>query len=98
LLDSNGEPAALKSGVATSDRYPGQRVTLFTNAAGRFAAEGLAPGPWSISFGDIPPATYTFVIPGSATGLFDAETMQPDGAAHHEPIQVWTSTIISEAQ
>lgn len=98
LLDSNGEPAALKSGVATSDRYPGQRVTLFTNAAGRFAAEGLAPGTWSISFGDTPPATYTFVIPGSATGLFDAETMQPDGAAHHEPIEVWTSTIISEAQ
>ena len=79
---------ALQSGVATSAKYPNQRVTLFTNSKGRFAAEGLAPGTWNIALGADGPA-YTFVVPETATGLFDAETLIPDGIPDLQPLEDW---------
>lgn len=100
LLDREGKPATLKSGIATSPAHPAHTVQVFTNAAGRFAAEGLAPGAWRISLQDAD--TYSFTIPESATGLHDAASLMPDGADHPAtpapPSDHWPATLISEAQ
>src|SRR5438067_10384520 len=50
LLRANREPLALTIGVARplENRTQNTTVAVFTNQAGRFVAEGLAPGIWLI--------------------------------------------------
>ena len=49
LQDANGEPIPLLAGTAREANKPdGRKIELFTNRAGRFGAQGLAPGRWVI--------------------------------------------------
>lgn len=97
LLTMQGNPAALQSGVATSPAHPGHSVQVFTNAAGRFAAEGLAPGAWHIALAD--GTAYAFSIPEGTAGLYDAASLVPDGAARPEaPPEHWPATLLTEDQ
>ena len=78
LLLATGEPVALLSGAARSVREPDRQVAIFTNASGRFGAEGLAPGKWEIEVdAGAQPTIYVIDIPASVDGLFDAGTLRP---------------------
>lgn len=75
---ANGEPAALSSGVARSAQFPDRIVTIFTNGSGRFGAEGLAPGNWTLEVATPgQPTLYEFAIPPGTNGLFDAGHLHP---------------------
>lgn len=95
LLDANGKPVSLQQGRASSTDYPKALITVFTNSAGKFAAEGLAPGAWTITVAD---ADYSFTIPASTTGLFNADVLMPDGATPQEPPSQWPATLLTDAQ
>lgn len=77
LLDAQGNPVPLQAAKATSPAHPGRSVEIFTNSAGRFAAEGFAPGAWTINLAEF---SYAFDIPATPNGLFDAATLMPKGA------------------
>ena len=63
LLNGDGEPISLLSGVAIEDAHPEREpVALFTNSAGRFGATGLAPGRWTIVLNDADQTTFAFTI------------------------------------
>lgn len=81
LLTAAGEPVALLSGMARSTEHPGKEVAIFTNSAGKFGAEGLAPGRWTIEMAAEPPVRFQIEVPKSADGLFRAGTLKPAGAA-----------------
>lgn len=82
LLDADGEPIALTSGFAHMYDKPGRRVALFTNAAGKFGVEGLAPGTWTIEMANEgEPARYVFEVPAGIDGLFKVGALQPTGAS-----------------
>ena len=56
----------------------GKAVEVFTNAAGRFGAEGLAPGRWLIEMTTEPvPTRYVIDIPDGTEGLFRAGALTP---------------------
>jgi outer membrane usher protein len=80
LLFANREPLALTTGVAypLEKRDRSTKVTVFTNQAGRFVAEGLAPGTWLIEMaaegGSI---TYRIEVPNGAQGLLKAGVLTP---------------------
>jgi outer membrane usher protein len=78
LETAPGEPVALLSGVAKSAEHPGKEIAIFTNSAGKFGAEGLAPGRWAIEIAapDLP-IRYEIDVPKSADGLFRAGTLRP---------------------
>lgn len=81
LVDGAGSPVALQSGVASPVQDPNRQVVVFTNAAGRFGADGLAPGRWSLRLeSDAGPLVYTFDIPAGTDGLFKAGTLSPTGS------------------
>ena len=82
LLDAHGEPVSLLTGVAKSPSDPQKQVEIFTNAAGRFAADGLAPGHWEIEMAtDDAPTHYSIDVPAGTVGLFKAGTLRPGGPA-----------------
>ena len=61
-------------------------MAIFTNAAGKFGADGLAPGRWTIEMAtEGTPTSLTLDIPKGTSGLFKAGTLtaagQPTGAA-----------------
>lgn len=67
LLGTNGEPITLVAGTAVEEAHPEREpVPLFTNAAGRFGATGLAPGRWRIMLNDPDRSRFELVIPDSA--------------------------------
>lgn len=94
LVDSENNPLSLQSGKLTSPAYPSQTVTVFTNSAGRFAAEGVAPGPWTIAIGV---NRYSFTVPKHANGLFNTNILMPDSATPQEPPSQWPATLVTEA-
>ena len=52
LLDAEGQPLPLLAGDAReANKENGRKVELFTNRAGSFGAQGLAPGKWIIEIG-----------------------------------------------
>ena len=78
LVTAAGEPAALLTGAATSKADGKKRVEIFTNAAGKFGADGLAPGHWLIELAaEATPVRYEFDIPPGTSGLFKAGTLKP---------------------
>lgn len=96
LLDASGVPVALQSGKATLTAHPGRSVDVFTNSAGRFAAEGLAAGDWIIT---IAAADYRFTIPAETRGLYHADILVPVEAPILEvPPSPWPTNLITEAQ
>lgn len=86
LVDGVGAPLELLSGIAYREGDRPQEVTVITNAAGRFAAEGLAPGKWRIEMsGDEQTFTYALDIAEGTDGLVRAGTLKPDGFAQILP-------------
>ncbi len=77
LVDNRGEPIALLPGMATEAANPGKVIELFTNRAGRFAAQGLAPGQWLIELAGTPPQRFELVIPDESIGLVRAGALHP---------------------
>lgn len=83
LIGRDGEPVALFAGLARQEGGEGKTVELFTNAEGRFGAEGLAPGRWIIEMdtGD-GAAHYVLEVPKGTKGLVQAGTLHPtEGSA-----------------
>jgi outer membrane usher protein len=73
ILEHQSRPLALLSGLAREGGVSEPRkVVIFTNADGRFAAEGLKPGFWRIELLSEPPACFALKIPDGTAGLFDA--------------------------
>ncbi len=81
LTGANGEPVALTSGTAHAESNPARRVSVFTNASGRFGAEGLAAGRWIIEMAtDGEPARFVIDVPKGTDGLLKVGTLRPAGA------------------
>ncbi len=77
LLDTQGAPVALVSGTATPATGDGPSVMVFTNGAGRFGAQGLAPGRWRIEMASEPARSFILDIPADASGLYRAGALMP---------------------
>ena len=81
LLDAQGEAVALMTGFAYPVGQPSKRVSIFTNASGKFGAEGLAPGRWTIEMvTEGIPLLFSIDVPKGVDGLFKAGTLRPTGA------------------
>ena len=78
LLQADGTPAGLVAGEAFAVSDPERRVELFTNAAGRFGVEGMAPGRWRLVLAaEDGPLTFEIEIPKGTKGLLKVGTLQP---------------------
>ncbi|MBS0252178.1 MAG: fimbrial biogenesis outer membrane usher protein [Proteobacteria bacterium] len=78
LVLADGTPLSLVSGTARSNERTKKSVTIFTNAAGRFGADGLAPGRWLIEMQtDGTPTTFVLDVPAGTKGLYKAGTLHP---------------------
>ena len=75
----DGEPVALLTGNARSVEHTDKTVPVFTNAAGRFGADGLAPGRWILEMAtDGAPTRFVLDIPANVGGLLKAGTLHPE--------------------
>ena len=75
MFGSDGEPLALTSGTATNGK---RTVSLFTNQAGRFSADGLAPGTWTIAMAtESGPVSYIVRVPEGTKGWYKAKELRP---------------------
>ncbi len=82
LHDVKDAPVALLTGTATSEADKSKQVAIFTNAAGKFGADGLAPGRWIIEMATDPqPSRFILEVPKGANGLFKAGVLKPHQAA-----------------
>jgi outer membrane usher protein len=78
LHKANGEPVALLTGVAALQGNASKQVSVFTNAAGKFGAEGLGPGRWILEMAtEDEPTRFAFDIPEGANGLVQLGTLKP---------------------
>jgi outer membrane usher protein len=78
LLGHDGRPLALLTGVAQQPGRPEKQVAFFTNSAGRFGADGLAPGAWHLEMATEPAPTHFVIdVPAGTDGLYRAGTLQP---------------------
>ena len=77
LRDASGKPLKLLSGVAFEKQRPDQKITLFTNAAGHFGAQGFGPGEWQIEISAPGNPRYAFSLVKDAVGMTDVGTLQP---------------------
>lgn len=80
LLLADGSPVSLLSGTAHPANDPKKQVSVFTNASGKFSADGLAPGRWIIEMAtDGPPQRYVIDVPKGTQGLYQVGTLRPVG-------------------
>lgn len=78
LIGVDGQPLSLIAGSATEAAHPDREpIPLFTNAAGRFGATGLAPGRWTIVMSDGDKTSFDLVIPAGATTTVPAGDLRP---------------------
>ncbi|MDO9369435.1 MAG: fimbrial biogenesis outer membrane usher protein [Sphingopyxis sp.] len=78
LLGTNGQPVALVAGSAMEEAHPEREpVPLFTNAAGRFGATGLAPGRWRITLSDPGGTQYDMMVPNNVDRTTAAGDLTP---------------------
>jgi outer membrane usher protein len=78
LMTALGEPNSLQAGTIHPAGKTTPSLEIFTNSAGRFGSEGLAPGAWVIELGEDEEQThYTFVVPEGTQGLFKAGVLAP---------------------
>lgn len=76
LLDAQGQPLTLRSGIARSVTDPdAPPQSLFTNRTGRFGVSGLSAGTWRMTF--IDGQVYQFIINGSQGALVDTGALRP---------------------
>jgi outer membrane usher protein len=74
LLGPESKPLPLLTGIASEAAHPEKKVELFTNRAGRFNAQGLAPGKWLIEMATEPVSRFELTIPPETVGLYRIET------------------------
>lgn len=88
LLDAEGQPLPLLAGEAReANKENGRKVELFTNRAGSFGAQGLAPGRWIIEMPTEPgPSRYDVEIPEGVTGLHNVGALKPSGVQQKPPV------------
>jgi outer membrane usher protein len=77
LQRTDGKPLTLLAGTASNNDSPNSKVSLFTNDAGRFLAQGLHPGRWIIEMASSPPTKYEVLVDSDATGLIDVGVLSP---------------------
>lgn len=78
LLDQKGDAVSLVTGTAVSVEQPSKRVAIFTNASGKFGADGLAPGRWMIEMAaEGAPLRFAIDIPKGTEGLFKTGALKP---------------------
>lgn len=76
LVGADGNPVSLLTGSAKPADGPAARaVEVFTNRAGRFSAQGLAPGRWLIEMRNGAADTFVIDIPPGTVGLIDTGTI-----------------------
>lgn len=81
LTFADNTPVSLLTGVARFADHPEKTVAIFTNATGRFGADGLAPGRWTIEMAtDGSPTIFNLIIPPGTDGLFKAGVLRPEAA------------------
>ncbi|SHF76793.1 Outer membrane usher protein FimD/PapC [Microbulbifer donghaiensis] len=72
ILDTNGNAIGMTVGkITATDEREFAPVTTFTNKAGRFVAQGLAPGAYRIVFPDRGGLSVLFRIEEGATGIVE---------------------------
>ncbi len=81
IMDAEGKPVTLLTGEAYEEGQPqGRKVTIFTNRAGKFGAQGLRPGRWVVDMATEPSKTrYVLEIPEKSVGLVKLGTLKPAG-------------------
>lgn len=80
LVRGDGSPVELSTGTAFQPDDPSRRITIFTNAKGRFGAEGLSPGHWVIDVDtNEAPTRFSFDVPKGTEGLYRAGELRPIG-------------------
>ena len=78
LLGRNGDPIVLVAGSAVEAAHPDREpIPLFTNAAGRFGATGLAPGRWRITLADTDRTSFDLDIPRGAEATITVGDLHP---------------------
>ena len=78
LLLADGQPVSLLTGMAHPEVRPDKHVAVFTNAEGKFGADGLAPGRWILEMATEGAATrFVLDVPEATTGLIKIGTLRP---------------------
>lgn len=76
LVDEKGAPLPLMAGTAKRVGDPNSpSVEVFSNRTGRFAASGLAPGIWEVTFAD--GRTYRIPVENPTTFYVNVGTLRP---------------------
>lgn len=76
LVGADGQPLALLGGeVRAKDRTDLKPVLVFTNRAGRFFAEGLAPGRYDMVLGPALDIVVPLTVPDGTKGMIDLGTV-----------------------
>jgi outer membrane usher protein len=76
LMDGGGKPLALLGGeVRAKGRSDWKPVLVFTNSAGRFFAEGLAPGKYEMVLGAALDIVVPLNVPEETAGVIDVGTI-----------------------
>jgi outer membrane usher protein len=80
LIDRNGKPMTLLGGEIRSLDDPAFKpILVFTNNAGRFVAEGLAPGKYEMVLGPALDVVVPLEVPDGAKGIIDVGNVRPKG-------------------
>lgn len=75
LVDGYGQPLALTGGIASNGS---KQVAVFTNQGGKFAADGLAPGHWTLKMeSEAGQIAYDVNVPEGTEGLVRLGTLRP---------------------
>jgi outer membrane usher protein len=78
LIDGDGRPVSLMSGIATPRDRASPKIAVFTNSAGRFGIEGLSEGSWTIALDTASGhLLYTLLVVKGANALINAGTLSP---------------------
>lgn len=75
-----GEPLRLRAGTITAESAKAEEpIEFFTNRAGRFSADGLKPGTYTVRLNEAPDQAVQFEIPADKVGAFEIGTLRlPD--------------------
>lgn len=80
LIGADGKALSLLGGeVRALDRDTFKPVLVFTNSAGRFFAEGLAPGRYNMVLGPALDIVVPLEVPAGSKGVIDAGTLTVQG-------------------
>lgn len=77
LLDADGDPVALLTGVAIEQGGDGRRVEVFTNRQGTFGAPGLKAGRWRIQMLGGDRLEYDVMVVESPNGIVRVGDLRP---------------------